>query len=91
MYKLKAARVRSNNGRPANSFVSSQRVHRPEVYDDVDAGAVGRFHPGIQTGVFVAMLALLWECLHHFSLPWAGETPYFEHIKCTYSHINVNL
>lgn len=50
-----------------------QRVHRPEVYDDVDAGAAGRLHPGIQTGVSVAVLALLWQRLHHVPLPRAGE------------------
>lgn len=52
-----------------------QCIHRPEVYDDVDAGAAGRFHSRIQTGVSVAMLALLWERVHHFPLPWAGEKP----------------
>lgn len=55
------------------SLPPPQRVHRPEVYDDVDAGAAGRLHPGIQTGVPVAVLALLWQCLHHVPLPRAGE------------------
>lgn len=64
------------------SLVFVQCVHRPEVYDDVDAGAAGRFHPRIQTGVSVAMLALLWERVHHFPLPWAGENPCYVISSC---------
>lgn len=71
-------------------FVFLQCVHCPEVYDDVDAGAAGRFHPRIQTRVPVAMLALLWECLHHLPLPWAGENPYCGFILCAYGPVDDN-
>lgn len=50
-----------------------QCVHLPEVYDDVDAGVTGRLRPWVQTGVPVAVLALLRERVHHFPLPRAGE------------------
>lgn len=52
-----------------------QCLHLPEVYDNVDAGAPGRFHTGISAGVPVAMLAVFWERVHHFPLPRAGEDP----------------
>ena len=65
--------------------MSFQCVHLSEVYDDVDTGATGRFHPRIQTGVPVAMLALLRECIHHFPLPWPGENPpMWFHIVCCF-------
>lgn len=54
-------------------FCSTKCVHLPEVHDDVDTGAAGRLHPRIQTGVLVAMLALLRERIHHVPLPWPGE------------------
>lgn len=52
---------------------SRQCLHRPEVHDDVDAGAAGRLHPGVQTGVSVALLALLRQRLYNLPLPRAGQ------------------
>lgn len=61
-----------------------QCVHLSEVYYDVDPGAAGRFHPWIQTGVPVAVLALLRECVYHFPLPRAGENPpVWFHLLCS--------
>lgn len=51
-----------------------QCLHLPEVHDDVDVGAAGRFPSGVQTGVPVAMLALFWERIHDIPLPRIGES-----------------